>query len=199
MSFSSSLYRISIDPLLKTLRKEIAALMDEDCTVIELGSGTGAQACALGNRCSRYLGIDLNPGSVACAQARCKQKGFCHCEFMVADGSSLSFLKDQEFDIGTCTLALHEMQAEKRLLVLKELQRVAKKLIVIDYATPLPHSFAGKGAWFIEKLAGGDHYAGFKDYQRLGGVRTLLKDTGCSIISEKKSLRGIVSIVICQD
>ncbi|AEV30102.1 methylase involved in ubiquinone/menaquinone biosynthesis [Sphaerochaeta pleomorpha str. Grapes] len=199
MSISCSLYRLTIDPILKSLRKEVAALLSENCTVIELGSGTGAQACALADRCSRYLGIDLNPGSVACAQARCKEKGFEQCEFKVVDGSSLPFLKDKEFDVGTCTLALHEMQADMRLMVLKELQRVSKKLIVIDYASPLPHSFAGKGAWFIEKLAGGDHYAGFMEYQHLGGVLPLLKIAGCSILSQQKSLWGIVSIVISQD
>jgi len=35
-------------------------------------------------------------------------------------------------------------------------------------------------------MADGKHYAGFKDYQKLGGLSTLLKETGLVLISEKK-------------
>jgi SAM-dependent methyltransferase len=167
-------------------------------TVVELGSGTGAQACALGKRCSTYLGIDLNPDSVACAQLRCTRKQFSHIRFKVSDGKNLDFLADAEFDLATLTLALHEMPSETRILVLEELQRVAKKLLVVDYTVPLPSSFLGRGTYLIEKLAGEAHFAGFTDYQRLGGLPYLLKETGFVILSERTALKGIVSIVVCQ-
>jgi ubiquinone/menaquinone biosynthesis C-methylase UbiE len=174
-------------------------MIPENSAVLELGSGTGAQACILGNRCSSYLGIDINQESVACAQARCKKKQYAHIHFKAADGRNLDFLEDKEFDLATCTLALHEMPSESRLLVLRELKRVAKKLIVVDYASPLPSTVIGKGTQLIEKLAGFDHYAGFTDYQRIGGLPRLLEETGLVLISEKKAVRGIVSIIICQE
>jgi ubiquinone/menaquinone biosynthesis C-methylase UbiE len=198
MSISCSLYRLFIDPLLKSLRSTIVQMIPLGSSVVELGSGTGSQACALGKRCSTYLGIDLNPDSVACAQLRCTKKQFSHIRFKVADGRKLDFLTDAEFDLATLTLALHEMPSETRLLVLEELQRVAKKLIVVDYTTPLPSSCMGRGTRLIEKMAGEAHFAGFTDYQRLGGLPYLLKETGFVILSERTALKGIVSIMVCQ-
>jgi ubiquinone/menaquinone biosynthesis C-methylase UbiE len=198
MSISCSLYRLFIDPLLKSLRHTIVQMIPLGSTVVELGSGTGSQACALGKRCRSYLGIDLNPESVACAQTRCTKKQFPHIQFKVADGRNLDFLDDAQFDLATLTLALHEMPAETRLLVLGELRRVAKKLIVVDYTAPLPSSWMGRGTRMIEKMAGEAHFAGFLDYQRLGGLPYLLKETGFVTLSEKMALKGIVSIVVCQ-
>jgi hypothetical protein len=58
------------------------------------------------------------------------------------------------------------------------MKRVVKQdgaLVFIDYAVPMT-----KGIWAVlsrtvEFLAGGDHYAGFKDYVDSGGLEDILK------------------------
>jgi hypothetical protein len=62
--------------------------------------------------------------------------------------------------------------------VVSEMKRVVKQdgaLVFIDYAVPMT-----KGIWAVlsrtvEFLAGGDHYAGFKNYIDSGGLEDILE------------------------
>lgn len=197
MSISCRLYRLFIDPLLRNVRRDIAQLIPEGSSILELGSGTGAQAAAVAGLCSDYLGIDIDPAFASCARKRYAGSEYPPMEFLAADGRDLDFLEDRHFDIAMITLALHEMPHSMRLQVLEELSRVADRIIIADYAAPLPHTFSGRLAQGIELLAGGSHYAGFKQYQEIGGLPELLKQSGLSSLASYSLLSGVLLVLQC--
>jgi SAM-dependent methyltransferase len=198
MTVSCLSYRVLIDPLLRSLRGTIAALVPAGSSVIEIGCGTGAQARALAGRCERYLGVDLDPDMTDCARKRCRAPGCERFDFRQADGADLRDLAGGEFDCAVLTLALHEMPQPARLAVLREMRRVARHVIVADYAAPLPSGPAGRLARTVERIAGGAHYAGFRHYQEIGGLHPLLSAAGLAVEEERTVLRGIAHLARCR-
>ncbi|MBI9104677.1 MAG: class I SAM-dependent methyltransferase [Spirochaetales bacterium] len=197
METSCMIYKILIDPLLRSVRHCLKEMIPPGSSVLEMGSGTGAQACTLAGRCGRYLGIDLNPDMTSCAAHRCSKQGYTNTAFKNADGSNLDFITDHEFDIATITLALHAMKHETRMAILSELNRVARKIIIMDYSSPLPRSLAGFFTRSIEKIAGKEHYSGFRDYQQRRGISPLISEAGLTATSERRTLAGIIQITTC--
>jgi SAM-dependent methyltransferase len=198
MAFSCLAYRMLIDPLLRPLRVKLAALVPIGSSVIEFGSGTGAQACALADRCGRYLGVDLDPDMTDCARERCRVAGHGHLAFRNADGADLADIADGAFDCAAITLALHELPQAARLAILGEMRRVARVALIADYAAPLPRGFAGVLSRSIERMAGGAHYAGFRHYQAAGGLRPLLSAAGLEMETELTALQGSVHLIRCR-
>jgi len=197
MNFQCLFYRALIDPLLRSLRVELARQVPAGASVLEAACGTGEQSLLLARKAGRVLGFDYNGKSVECARGRIP-RGTDNLAFQEADARDLSFIADGEFDYATITLALHEMNPANRIPVLKELSRTAPQLLVADYATPLPASFAGWFTRMIEKMAGEEHYAGFRNYQDAGGLDSLLKEAGLKILEEHLVLGGIGRIVLCR-
>ncbi len=197
MSVQCRFYRIFIDPMLKSLRKRIAELVPEGASVLEAACGTGEQSLILAGKAGQVLGFDYNGTMAECA----RQRGLRSSEnvsFLEADARNLSFVTDGEYDYATITLALHEMNEDARVPVLKELSRTARYLLVADYSTPLPLTVGGRFTWLIERLAGREHYAGFCSYQSSGGLDALLGDAGLKIVEEHPVLGGIVRILLCR-
>jgi len=195
MSFHCFFYRRFIDPLLRPLRRELAALFPEGSSVLEAACGTGEQSLILSRRAGRVLGFDYNREIVKCAGNRVPDTSE-NLSFMEADARDLSFIADGEFDYATITLALHEMNPANRLPVLRELSRTASHLLLADYAVPLPSTFGGWFTRLIEKMAGKEHYAGFCNYQDSGGMNYLLDEAGLEIVEEHIVLGGIARIIL---
>lgn len=190
------IYHHVIDPLLYRSREEIALMIPPGTSLIELGSGTGAQAAAAASRTVRYLGVELNPSFTACADRYFKAPQYKDLNFITADGRDLSFIGENEFDMALISLALHEMAHPMRLQVLEEMKRLATSLIIADYSSPLPASFAGWMAHGIERLAGGAHYAGYLDYQQRGGLPDLLRQAGLLEIRSSHLLSDVLHVVL---
>ncbi len=198
MSIPCSFYRGFIDPLLQPLRRRIVSLIPDGSSVLEAACGTGEQSLILADKARRVVGFDYNPKMAECARRRISHIPDHQLSFLEADARSLPFITDGEFDVATITLALHEMHIDARLPVLRELSRTAGSLLIADYASPLPRTHIGRFTRIIEWLAGRDHYAGFKSYQRTGGLDTLVQEAGLEIIDERSALRGIVRILQCR-
>ena len=72
-------------------------------------------------------------------------------------------------------MVLHEMDANQRLPVLKEMQRVARNLVLVDYRVTPPANFAAVICRIIERLAGHRHYRNYLSFTEDGGLSTLLE------------------------
>ena len=81
---------------------------------------------------------------------------------------------------------------------MKELSRTAKYLLLADYSSPLPVTFAGWFTRMIEKMAGKEHYAGFCNYQEAGGLDVIIENAGLELIEDYLVLGGIGRIVLCR-
>ena len=110
--------------------------------IVDVATGTEAQAYELAKLGHDVTGIDLSPEMLK--QAKKKINSSLKLRFQQADGTSLPF-KDNLFDVSTISLGLHDMPYEIELLVLEEMKRVTKKdgtILIIDYNEPKKHLLA---------------------------------------------------------
>ena len=79
--------------------------------------------------------------------------------------------KDNHFDIGYCSMVLHDMPDRVPMNILCELSRVCKYVVVLDWTSPIPWNKAGVRNRRIEFMVGPTHFAGFRHFVALGGMK----------------------------
>ena len=90
------------------------------------------------------------------------------------------------------------MPPEDRIKVLKEMKQVANKIIIGDYITPTPKTFWGKLNVVVEYLAGTDHYNNFKLFVESGGLASLIKEAGLTLVKEIKNKPQTAHLVVVE-
>jgi len=194
---SGLLYGTIIDPMLKSMRKHVAEEIEADSTIIDVACGTGAQVIELSKNAERVVGIDLSESMLSFAQKKARSLHLSNVEFVFADAIDLSQYSNNEFDIATMSLALHQFSPAIHSSVLRELKRVARKTILVDYTVPLPKNFVGYLSHFIEFLAGNTHNSNFKSYYKQGGLVELLKLNDLKIQKSVLFAKGAFQLVVC--
>lgn len=109
--------------------------------VLDVATGTGSLAIALSSIAKKVVGIDLSSKMLDVA---CKKRRNNNLSFLQMDASKMKFA-DDEFDVITISLGLHDMPLEIRTAVLKEISRVLKKggkLYILEHALP-PNKLLG--------------------------------------------------------
>lgn len=198
MNIGCCLYRIAIDPLLRPLRKRLRHKIKPYRKILEIGSGTGAQSLMLAASGHIVTGVDINTMMTQCARKRAERLQHPAPEYRQADASSMPEFTDKQFDAAAVTLALHEMKHDMREAVLAEMLRTSDTLIIADYAVPLPRTPVGGFVHLIERLAGAEHFAGFKDFQRRGGLSAVYERLDLACIASETFLHGVVRIDMLQ-
>jgi len=172
-------YRTLVDPLLRNIREftpEFSGMNAGD-TVLDVCCGTGEQVLEYGRRGIIATGIDISPSMLKSAVRNKERQQLESVSFQLADATNLPFL-DSHFDYATISFGLHDKGKVVRDRVISEMKRVVKQhgtFVFIDFRVPLPQNV---WAWFarvIEFLVGGDHYLGFKDYVKSGGLDKILE------------------------
>jgi ubiquinone/menaquinone biosynthesis C-methylase UbiE len=168
-----------IDPLLKGLRIFVAdfAELKPGQLALDVCCGTGAQVMEYGHLGAIATGIDLSPEMLRIAERNRARNKRSNTSFQLADATNLPFT-DHSFDIASVSFGLHDKTSSIRDKVISEMTRVIKpggSLVLVDFEVPLPENMWGLIARSIEFLAGGSHYAGFKNYVRNGGLDNILK------------------------
>jgi SAM-dependent methyltransferase len=166
-------YHVLFDRALDASRSAVVNLVPEGSSVLDIACGTGDLCLALRRekRC-RVVGIDLSARMLRFAA---KRNPYEDVSFAMHDATDLSSFGFGAFDCATVTLLLHELPREALARVFCEALRVAGKVIVADWVSPLPSSPDGLSVRFIE-WAGRHHYHSFKDYLARGGIDGILKD-----------------------
>ncbi len=123
-------------------------------SVLDVGCGTGSWITALSKYDLKYAaGADFSEKMINVAKKRVDG-----IECFVQDGQSLAMFNDNSFDVVTATFVLHGMKSDKRAIVLKEMKRVARQLVVIhDFYDN--HQFAVQLLEFLER-------SDFKNFQK---------------------------------
>ncbi|OGG28675.1 hypothetical protein A2971_03200 [Candidatus Gottesmanbacteria bacterium RIFCSPLOWO2_01_FULL_46_21] len=124
--------------ILFPIRNKAASLLNlpANSRILDVATGTGAQAYSLAKRDYDVIGIDLSQEMLE--QAKKKLAKGLKLKFIHGDATKLPF-KDNTFDACSISLALHDMPYEIRFLVLKEMMRVTKsdgKILIVDYLEP---------------------------------------------------------------
>jgi len=190
-------YGSLIDPVLKSMRKKVAAQISENETVIDIACGTGAQLFEMAEKGSRAVGVDLAESMINYAKKKSRKRNSTNAEFFVADATNLAQFKTGEFDVATLSLALHQFDPELYKPILNEMQRIAKRIVIVDYAVPLPNNFIGVASKVIEFMAGREHNRCFREYYKMGGLGTILHQNGLLIYREKQFANGAFTLVVC--
>ncbi|MDZ4788627.1 MAG: class I SAM-dependent methyltransferase [Blastochloris sp.] len=103
------------------------------------GAGDLTTQLALALPQAKITGIDLHPQTLAYAQAN---HSACNLEWQQADMKQLPF-PDNSYDLVTCQLALHHFSQTDAVAILKELQRVSKKWVIVTDITRSYLSYLG--------------------------------------------------------
>jgi len=145
-------------------------------TMIDLCCGTGEQCWMLWQKGVRAFGVDLSPAMLRKAASRHPAGGY-----VLGDAAMLPFQP------GSChgailSFALHEKSPAQQHDILNQARDLlvpSGVLVVIDFCRPArlrsyPALFMIMG---VERLAGSEHFANFRQYMKRGGLQGLLRLT----------------------
>ena len=189
-------YSTFIDPLLKNLRRRVALEINKGDTVIDIACGTGAQLFELTEKAETVTGVDLSGSMVHYATSKAKKKNIVNASFVVCDATDLSSFYGQKFDVAILSMALHQFDPGLHNVILAEVKKIAEKIIVLDYAVPLPKNYVGVGSKVAEFLAGNDHNKNFKSYSKAGGLNTILPANGFTVKRSKRIGKEAFHLVV---
>ena len=192
-------YATVIDPLLRDIRlyaSEFSGMKAGD-RVLDVCCGTGDQVFHYSKRDIIAVGVDLSSNMLELAAKKRIKQGLGNASFQQANATNLPF-KDGCFDYVSASFGLHDKEIGTRNRLVSEMKRVVKKggaLVFIDFAVPLPKNLYGYLVRTIEFLAGREHFRGFKDYIKRGGLDEILENH--QLLEEKREClkNGIILIV----
>jgi ubiquinone/menaquinone biosynthesis C-methylase UbiE len=194
---SGFFYGNFIDPILRGMREKLVAEVSAHETVIDIACGTGAQVLLLSKKVKRVVGVDLSESMIKYARKKSIEQQINNVEFAIGDATKLTHFTDKEFDVATVSLALHQFRPEIYSPILNEMKRVAKRIVIVDYAVPLPNNLAGTASKIIEFFAGVEHNRCFRKYYNAGGLEKILVQNGLVINKLKPFGSGAFYLVNC--
>jgi SAM-dependent methyltransferase len=178
------LYHLMVDPTLRKARKLVRRNVKPGSSLIDIGCGTGELVLFLADSCREVVGIEASHRMWAYANERIRGLELANVQFVFASGEKLETFPSGYFDYATVCMVLHEMKASQRLPVLREMQRLARTLILVDYRVPPPVNFVAIFCRLIERLAGGLHYGNYLSFTESGGLLPLLDTLSLTVNRE---------------
>lgn len=179
--------------LFSPLRKKAAKFLDlkSPKKILDIATGTGAQAYEMAKLGHEVIGIDLSPEMLA--QAKKKLSPNLKLKFLEADATKLPF-KDETFDVAVISWGLHDMPYETGIKVLKEMKRVIKKngkILIVDYMNPRKHIIAKFTHLFVSLYETKNYKPFIKK-----GLETYINEAGLKAIKETNFLGGLDIILL---
>ena len=166
--------------------------------VLDMGCGTGLLAARLCKLVPQVVGLDMSRAMLHKAARRRS----CNCPFslVLADAAFPPFPRNS-FDAVTFSLVLHETGARAEQL-LETAFFLAPLVIVLEWRAPERNLDYLPTAWphLIERLAGREHYRGFRQYMRRGGLYGLAHRAGARV-EEAVTLRAgsLILVVLSRE
>jgi len=194
VSIKGFFYRVFIDPLINGLRRRVASMILPDEKVIDIACGTGALSLAMARHASHVTGIDLSEDMITTGRHMAQKRQASNVSFGMLDATDLSCFPDHSFDVAVSSLAMHQFDPETGVKVLREMSRIAKRIIIADYHCPMRTGPAAWLVWSIECAARGDHYRNFRKYISRDGINRLAAEAGLTIVSREERGEGVFMI-----
>ena len=178
------LYHFLVDPLLRRVHRLVRSQVKPGSTLIDIGCGTGELLFSLADVGSELVGVETSKRMWSFANQRARVRGFNNVQVLFGDGANLKDFSAGFFDYATACMVLHEMDASQRLPVLKEMQRLAPHVILVDYRVPPPANLVAAMCRFIERLAGPRHFRNYTSFINGGGLLSLYETLGLTVQRE---------------
>ncbi len=178
------LYHFLVDPLLRRVHRLVRSQVKPGSTLIDIGCGTGELLFSLAEVGSELVGVETSERMWSFANRRAQRRGLNNVQILLGDGVKLENFSAGFFDYATACMVLHEMDASQRLPVLREMQRLAPKVILVDYRVPPPANPTVTMCRLIERLAGRRHFRNYTSFINNGGLLPLYETLGLSVQRE---------------
>ena len=162
----------------------------EGSRVLDVCTGTGSQAFAFGKRGCNVIGIDLSEDMLKVAR---RKNSYKKVRIEVADATKMPF-EDGYFDVSCISFDLHDMPHEVSHLVLDEMKRVSKRVVVADYNIPKRKL----DRWVHIHLIFIYESKYFKDFARRD-LKELLQQHGLRVVKEAYGLIDFIKILVCEE
>ena len=162
--------------------------------MIEIACGTGVLSLAMAHKAGHVTGIDLSEEMIATARRSAVSRKIGNIRFELLDASRLSGIPDNSYDKAVTSLSMHQFDRDVALKVISEMRRIAQRIIIADYNSPMHKGQAKSLAEAIEWMAGGDHYRNFRYYMKNNGIAGLAKEAGLRVIDVRITGRGVFTI-----
>jgi ubiquinone/menaquinone biosynthesis C-methylase UbiE len=177
--YDGRLYARTCDRLLSRLHELVADHVEPARRILDVGCGTGDMVWRLAARGEEVMGIELSPAMVDFANQALAQHPRPGVSFVLGDvTTAFADLPEDHFDLATMVLVLHEMPAEAQVPVMREVTRVARQVLCVDFRAPMPWNVAGIRNRLIELSAGLEHYRAHGQFQRAGAAQGVARAAG---------------------
>lgn len=188
--FLASSYELTVFPL-RRVRRQVSALAGVTGTsrVLDVATGTGAQARAFAEKAWEVVGVDLSEAMLRVARRKSTTPNL---RFQQADATALPF-PDGSFDVTSISLALHEMPQSVRPRVLSELARVTRPggtVAVVDYGASARSGLACQLVRLYERSP-------FLEFIH-SDLTKLTSDAGLEVEMDVPLFHSLVRLVVCR-
>ncbi|MCX6168164.1 MAG: class I SAM-dependent methyltransferase [Ignavibacteriales bacterium] len=174
----------------------VRSLLSDNCSLLDVGCGTGRLAFQLVSKFSRYEGIDPSKKNIELALNNLSKSPSEKISFHHTDAKTFMQSQNKQFDFAVISYVIHEVDEDKRENLLLALSESVNKIIVVDYLYPRPNNFWSFLNEFVEFAAGKEHYRNFKSYLAGKGIGGLAGRTGLKIVREIKNSPSTSHIVV---
>ena len=178
------LYHFLVDPLLRRVHRLVRSQVKSGSTLIDIGCGTGELLFFLADVGSELVGVETSKRMWSFANRQARRRGVSNVQVLFGDGAKLDNFSAGSFDYAIASMVLHEMDASQRLLVLKEMKRLATHVILVDYRVPPPTNLTAAMCRFIERLAGPRHFRNYTSFVNGGGLQSFYETLGLTVQRE---------------
>lgn len=204
--FLSPVYDFFVEPALRLIRNNCLDYIPPTAgtPVLDIACGTGLLLNDIARRYPhhRLYGIDRSRSML---EKAFRKRADASVLWIRGNGGETPF-PSETFAIITVIYALHEMEPEGRIQVLREAARILVNtgwLLAVDYDVD---SFRGRGwrsapSWgthVIERIAGRDHYRHFRHFLLHGGLVPLLEGAGFSVVENRRIERHQARMLLAQ-
>jgi len=74
---------------------------------------------------------------------------------------------------------------------------IARQLIIVDWEARQRTLWRRMSTDFIERLAGRNHYRGYRSFTENGGIPELIDQTGLIVTDEQETSKGTMRLWLC--
>lgn len=180
------------------IRQSVAALTPDESPVIDIGCGTGEQSVLLAHKGRHVVGIDSSPAMLAHAEKR-RVEG---TTFVLGNGGEVPY-PDAYFAAAVLSFVLHESGPERRRSLISEAKRLVRQngsIVIADYepGKGISAGFLSLGIRLAERLAGTEHYQGYRNWMRQGGLSAFCARHDLRILDKRTHFAGNICVVRCE-
>jgi len=172
--YSAKVYDRLLSPFISPIRRRVLLLVRKYKyhSILDVCCGTGDQLKLLKAHGFEGKGVDLSDAMLSVARTGERQ-----ADCIKQDATKMAY-EDAKFDLVMTAFALHEKEHASARKIVEEMIRVTKEggdILIVDYELSEKTSLFSKWMiWFIEWLAGGEHFKNFRSYIQKGGLPELL-------------------------